>query len=79
VITGNTGIINVSTGSTTTNSATAKAIISPKGGHGSNAAAELGSRYVGLSTEFDSTLSGGKVVDENDFRVVGCYKGSAFC
>jgi len=78
VITGNTGIINVSTGSTTTNSATAKAIISPRGGHGSNAAAELGSRYVGLSTEFNSTLSGGKVVDENDFRVVGVIKDPLF-
>ncbi len=78
VITGNTGTINVSTGSTTTNSATAKAIISPKGGHGSNAASELGSRYVGLSAEFDSALSGGKVVDENDFRVVGILKDPLF-
>jgi hypothetical protein len=77
-ITGNTGFINVSTSSTTTNSAVAKVIISPKGGHGSNAAAELGSRYVGLSTQFDSTLSGGKVVDENDFRVVGIIKDPLF-
>ena len=78
VITGNTGVINVSTGSTTTNTAEAKVIISPAGGHGSNAAAELGSRNVGMSAEFDSTLSGGKVVDENDFRVVGIIKDPLF-
>lgn len=78
VITGNTGVINVSTGSTTTNTAVAKVIISPKGGHGSNAAAELGSSYVGLSAEFNSALSGGKVVDDNDFRVVGIIKDPLF-
>jgi len=78
VITGNTGVINVSTGSTTTNTAEAKVIISPSGGHGSNAAAELGSRNVGISAQFDSTLSGGKVVDENDFRVVGIIKDPLF-
>lgn len=77
-ITGNTGVINVSSNSTTTNTATAKVIISPKGGHGSNAAAELNSRYVGISSEFDSTLSGDKVVDENDFRVVGILKDPLF-
>lgn len=78
VITGNTGVINVTTGSTTTNTAVAKVIISPAGGHGSNAAAELGSRNVGISAEFNSTLSGGKVVDENDFRVVGIIKDPLF-
>jgi len=79
VITGNTGVINVSTGTAiTATSATGKIIISPKGGHGSNAAAELGARYVGMSTEFDSTLSGGKVVDSNDFRIVGVIKDPLF-
>jgi hypothetical protein len=78
-VTGNTGIINVSTGTAiTANSATAKVIISPKGGHGSNAAAELGARFVGISTVFDSSLSGSKVVDENDFRVVGIIKDPLF-
>ena len=79
VVTGNTGIINVNTGSTiTANTATAKVILSPKGGHGSNAAAELGAHYVGISTIFDSSLSGGKVVDSNDFRVVGIIKDPLF-
>jgi len=79
VITGNTGIINVATSTAiTANNATAKVIISPKNGHGSNAAAELGARFVGISTTFDSSLSGSKVVDENDFRVVGILKDPLF-
>lgn len=79
VVTGNTGVINVATGtSITANNATAKVIISPKGGHGANAAAELGAHYVGVSTTFDSSVSGGKVVDENDFRVVGILKDPLF-
>ena len=78
-VTGNTGVINVSTGTAiTANNATAKVIISPKNGHGSNAAAELGAHYVGISTTFDSTLSGDKIVDENDFRVVGLIKDPLF-
>lgn len=78
-ITGNTGIINVSSSNTVTaNNATAKVIISPKGGHGSNAAAELGAHYVGVSVSFDSTLSGNKVVDENDFRTAGIIKNALF-
>lgn len=79
VVTGNTGVINVSSGTAiTANNATAKVIISPKGGHGSNAAAELGARYVGISTTFDSTLSGDKVVDKNQFRTVGIIKDPLF-
>lgn len=78
-VTGNTGIVNVSTGTAiTANTATAKVIVSPKGGHGSNAAAELGGRYAGISVEFDSTLSGNKLVDENDFRSVGIIKDPSF-
>jgi len=78
-VTGNTGIINVSTNTAiTANNATAKVMISPKNGHGSNAAAELGAHYVGVSTVFDSTLSGDKIVNENDFRVVGIIKDPLF-
>ncbi len=79
VITGNTGVINVSTGTAiTANSATAKIIISPRGGHGSNAAMELGSRHVGISVTFDSSLSGNKVVDDNDFRSIGILRDPLF-
>jgi len=78
-VTGNTGIINVATSTAIlANNAQAKAIISPKGGHGSNTAAELGAHYVGVSVIFDSTLSGGKIVDENDFRTAGIIKNPLF-
>ncbi len=78
-ITGNTGIINVATSTAIlANNAQAKAIISPKGGHGSNTAAELGAHYVGVSVVYDSTLSGGKIVDENDFRTAGIIKNPLF-
>jgi hypothetical protein len=66
-VTGNTGASN-------NNTATLKVIISPKNGHGSNAAAELGAHYIGISSVFDSATSGDKVVDENDFRFVGILK-----
>jgi hypothetical protein len=79
VVTGNSGIINVSTNTAiTANTATAKVIVSPKNGHGSNAASEIGAHYVGISTTFDSTLSGDKVVDKNDFRTVGILKDPLF-
>jgi hypothetical protein len=74
VVTGNTGTATP----TANNTATAKVIISPKGGHGSNAAAELGSKHACISIEFDSSLSGNKVVDENDFRSIGIIKDPLF-
>lgn len=67
-LSGNTGTTN------SVSSASLKLIVSPKGGHGSNAAAELGARFIGISTVFDSSLSGDKVVDANDFRSVGILK-----
>ena len=72
VVSGNTGLVN---GNST---AELKVIISPKGGHGSNSAAELGAHFVGISTVFDSSLSGDKIVDENDFRSVGIIKDPLF-
>lgn len=79
IITGNTGIINVSSNTLVSpNSAIASVIISPKNGHGSNAAAELGSHYAGISVTFDSSISGGSIVDENDFRVAGIIKDPLF-
>jgi hypothetical protein len=78
-ITGNTGIINVSSNTLISpNSAIASVIISPKNGHGSNAAAELGGHYAGISVTFDSSISGGSIVNENDFRVAGIIKDPLF-
>lgn len=71
-LSGNTGSIN------STSTASLKVIISPKGGHGSNAAAELGAHFVGVGTTFDSSLSGDKVVDSNDFRTIGIVKDPLF-
>lgn len=73
-----TAVVSGNTGSIGGVSASLKVIVSPKDGHGSNAASELGARYVGISTAFDSTLSSDKVVDENDFRSVGIVKDPLF-
>lgn len=70
-VSGNTGTVGVS-------SANVKVIISPQGGHGSNVAVELGARYLAVSTIFDSTLSVGKVIDENDFRSIGVIQNPLF-
>ena len=53
--------------------ATARAIISPKGGHGFNAEEELGGKYVMLNVRLDGT-EGGTISIENDFRKVGLVR-----
>lgn len=60
------------------NTATFKAMISPQGGHGSNPSEELGSKVAITSVIFDSTSSGGKIIDENDFRTFGILKDPKF-
>jgi hypothetical protein len=49
--------------------ATARAVISPPGGHGSNPLYELGGRYVIINTSFDNNENGTFVVS-NDYRQV---------
>lgn len=71
IVSGNTGVVGVS-------SANVKVIISPQGGHGSDVYSELGARYVGISTIFDSALSVNKVIDENDFRSIGIIQNPLF-
>ena len=63
--TGNTGGVS--------NTAVGRVIISPPGGHGSDATEELGAHYMGLSVKFDTSeaIANGKVFDVNDFRVIG--------
>lgn len=63
-----------------TNTAIATSIISPPGGHGSDAPAELGARYMGLSVTFDSTdpAAAGKLLDVNDFRTYGMIRSPLF-
>lgn len=56
-ITGNTGIIDLNTDTTLqANNATARAIISPPGGHGSDLANELYADKVGISVDFNGSL-----------------------
>jgi len=53
--------------------ATARAIISPKGGHGFDAEEELGGKYVMLNVRLDGT-EGDTISIENDFRKVGLIR-----
>jgi hypothetical protein len=64
-ISGNTGGV--------TNTATAEAIISPRGGHGSDPINELGGRYLCITTTFSTTdaEANNKVLDTNKFRAIG--------
>jgi hypothetical protein len=72
VVTGNTGIGNVSI--SFANTAGCRAVISPPGGHGSNVVSELNGKTVGISVDFANSISG-KISDANDFRQVGLIKG----
>ena len=58
----------------TTNSPTIRAIKGPRGGHGKNQAAELGAHWACVATTINSAQSNNKIVDENDFRIVGIIK-----
>lgn len=60
------------------NTASFKAIISPYNGHGFNPAKELGSKSCILTSDFDASLSGGKVINENDFRTFGILRDPVF-
>ena len=74
----NTGYMNVSTNEPMVASgAKARAIISPKGGHGKNPVSELGSKYVCISTEFDNAENS-KIPVQNDYRSVSLLKNPLF-
>lgn len=67
-----TPIIVANTGGIS-NSAILDPIFSPPGGHGFDAAYELGSKHLCISTTFNSqdVTNGGKIINENDFRTFG--------
>lgn len=74
-ITGNTGFVNVTSNTViTANAAVAVAVISPQGGHGSNAGKELGAKYVCSSFKFDTAEAGVKLADANEFRQIGIMR-----
>lgn len=73
-VTGNTGVINVSSNSTiAANSAVIRPVISPQGGHGANNYAELYAKDIGVSVTFANTETG-RLPTLNDFRTVGIIK-----
>lgn len=78
LITGNTGFVtNATTNSYITQSATARAVLSPKGGHGSDVLNELFANRIGISVTLANTESATLSV-ENDFRQVGLLKDPKF-
>lgn len=77
-IRGNTGFVtNASSNSYLTDTAAARAIISPPGGHGANAFTELFASRIGISVTLANTESG-KLLANNDYRVVGLLKDPLF-
>lgn len=59
------------------NTATVVPILPPKGGHGSDAPAELGASYLGISVTFSNTEAG-YISTENDYRTIGILKDPLF-
>ena len=77
-ITGNTGIINaISNTAISANSATARIIIGPQGGHGADAVNELGANKAGISVTFANTETG-TISTDNDYRQVSLIKDPLF-
>jgi hypothetical protein len=78
VVTGVT-ITNAGTGYTfatvtfSSGAATARAVLSPKNGHGADAVEELGGKFIMLNVRLDGT-EGGTISTENDFRKVGLIR-----
>lgn len=65
------------TGTLLANSANARAIISPKGGHGSNVYSELNSNKLGLSVTFANSENG-NISTNNDYSVIGVIKNPQY-
>ena len=65
--------VTITANSSHGNSATARAIISPRNGHGKNAREELGGSFVMLTSEFSGTESGTLPL-ENNIRTFGLIK-----
>lgn len=62
------------------NTAVLKPIISPQSGHGSDVAAELGARHLGISITLnsDDVDNDDKILDVNQYRVIGLIKDPLF-
>lgn len=77
-IVGNTGrVINATSNSYVTNSATARAIVAPQGGHGYDVLQELHGNRIGISVTLANTESAA-LATENSYREVGLLKDPLF-
>jgi len=77
-IQGNTGFVtNAVSNSYISNTATARAIISPENGHGSNTLTELFASKIGISISIANTEAG-KLAANNDFREIGLLRDPLF-
>lgn len=67
--------VNVTlTGGTPETAATARAILSPKNGHGTDPVEELGGFFVGLSTRLTANEGSNDFIIDNSFRQIGIVK-----
>lgn len=74
----NTGLIDVGTSlAVSTTSADARAIVAPKGGHGSNVLSELYSNKVGISIDFEESEAN-TIPTANDYRKISLIKDPLF-
>jgi hypothetical protein len=62
------------TGGNPTTPATARAVISPIGGHGSDPVKELGGYFLVINTQLVSDEGSGDFIIDNDFRQVGIIR-----
>ena len=68
-------VVNVTlTGGTPETAATARAILSPKNGHGTDPVEELGGFFVGLSTRLTANEGSNDFIVDNSFRQIGIVK-----
>ena len=61
-------------GGNPTVSATARAVISPRGGHGSDPVRELGGYYIMIDTQLVADEGSGDFIVDNDFRQIGLIR-----
>lgn len=62
------------TGGNPTTAATARAVISPKGGHGSDPVKELPAYYVMIDSQLAADEGSGDFIIDNDFRQIGVIR-----
>jgi hypothetical protein len=70
----NYNVVNVAITDSTGTNATARAVLSPKNGHGTDPVAELGGFYIGLRILLSGAEGGDFIVNGGQFRQLGIVK-----